>query len=175
MTAKSRNSLSIKLNSFRKVNKALLFVTFTYNVQRRLLKMSSWKNDKEIEIFREYLRIPSVHPDIDYAPVVEFLRKQAADLELPIEVYQPGSPSKPAVVITWVGEQPEQPTIMLNSHMDVVPVYSEKWTHPPFAADIDNDGRIFARGTQDMKCVGMQYLAAIRRLRKDGVTLKRTI
>ncbi|XP_017486448.1 PREDICTED: aminoacylase-1-like isoform X1 [Rhagoletis zephyria] len=146
--------------------------------------MSSWKNDKEIEIFREYLRIPSVHPDIDYvhtrtsifvAPVVEFLRKQAADLELPIEVYQPGSSSKPAVVITWVGEQPEQPTIMLNSHMDVVPVYSEKWTHPPFAADIDNDGRIFARGAQDMKCVGMQYLAAIRRLRKDGVTLKRTI
>ncbi len=28
---------------------------------------------------------------------------------------------------------------------------------------------------QDMKCVGVQYLAAIRALKKDGVTLKRTI
>lgn len=28
--------------------------------------MSSWNDNREIEIFREYLRIPSVHPDIDY-------------------------------------------------------------------------------------------------------------
>lgn len=28
--------------------------------------MSSWENNEEIEIFREYLRIPSVHPNIDY-------------------------------------------------------------------------------------------------------------
>jgi hypothetical protein len=25
-----------------------------------------WENNEEIEIFREYLRIPTVHPDIDY-------------------------------------------------------------------------------------------------------------
>ncbi|XP_053949825.1 aminoacylase-1-like [Anastrepha ludens] len=137
--------------------------------------MSSWKNNQEIEIFREYLRIPSVHPDVDYAPCVEFLKKQAIDLGLPIEVYHASGPTKPVVVITWVGQRPELPTIVLNSHMDVVPVYPEKWTHPPFSADIDDEGRIFARGSQDMKCVGMQYLAAIRALRKNGVTLKRTI
>ncbi|XP_054729612.1 aminoacylase-1-like [Anastrepha obliqua] len=137
--------------------------------------MSPWKDNEEIEIFREYLRIASVQPDIDYAPIVEFLKKQATNLGLPIEVYHPGSPSKPVVVITWVGQQPELPTIVLNSHMDVVPVYPEKWTHPPFAAEIDKEGRIFARGAQDMKCVATQYLAAIRALRKSGVTLKRTI
>ena len=59
--------------------------------------------------------------------------------------------------------------------MDVVPVFEDKWTHPPFGADIDSEGRIFARGSQDMKCVGVQYLAAIRALKKNGVTLKRTI
>lgn len=60
--------------------------------------------------------------------------------------------------------------------MDVVPVFEEKWTHPPFAAEIDKDGRIFGRGAQDMKCLGMQYLAAIRALKKDGIKqLKRTI
>ncbi|XP_053949820.1 aminoacylase-1-like [Anastrepha ludens] len=137
--------------------------------------MSPWKDNEEIEIFREYLRIASVQPDIDYAPIVEFLKKQATNLGLPIEVYHPGSPSKPVIVITWVGQQPELPTIVLNSHMDVVPVYPEKWTHPPFAAEIDKEGRIFARGAQDMKCVATQYLAAIRALRKSGVTLKRTI
>lgn len=27
---------------------------------------SKWDDNEEIQIFREYLRIPSVHPDIDY-------------------------------------------------------------------------------------------------------------
>lgn len=56
-----------------------------------------------------------------------------------------------------------------------MPVFPENWTHPPFSADIDGEGKIYARGAQDMKCVGMQYLAAIRALKKDRVTLKRTI
>lgn len=29
--------------------------------------MSAWENNEEIKIFREYLRIPSVHPNIDYS------------------------------------------------------------------------------------------------------------
>lgn len=28
--------------------------------------MSAWENNEEIQIFREYLRIPTVHPNIDY-------------------------------------------------------------------------------------------------------------
>lgn len=60
--------------------------------------------------------------------------------------------------------------------MDVVPVFPEYWNHPPFAAEIDEDGKIFARGTQDTKQLGMQYLAAIRALKRNGIKqLKRTI
>lgn len=81
----------------------------------------------------------------------------------------------PIVVMSWIGENPTLPAIMLNSHMDVVPVFEEQWSHPPFAADIDENGRIFARGTQDTKAIGMQYLAAIRELKKSGQTLKRTL
>lgn len=28
--------------------------------------MSAWEDNEEIKIFREYLRIPSVHPNVDY-------------------------------------------------------------------------------------------------------------
>lgn len=83
--------------------------------------------------------------------------------------------SNPVVVITWTGLVPDLPSILLNSHMDVVPVYPEEWSHPPFAAEIDEKGRIYARGTQDMKCVGMQYLAAIRALKKANRIFRRTI
>lgn len=32
-------------------------------------------------------------------------------------------PKKPIVIITWEGTEPEKPSILLNGHMDVVPVF----------------------------------------------------
>lgn len=109
------------------------------------------------------------------AACVEFLKRQASDLGLPLEVVYPEPQSNPHVIIKWLGREPELPAIMLNSHMDVVPVYPENWTHEPFGAELDEEGRIFARGTQDMKSVGTQYLGAIRLLLADGYQPKRTV
>ncbi|KAH8419378.1 hypothetical protein KR222_010034 [Zaprionus bogoriensis] len=134
-----------------------------------------WEANEELQYFREYLRIPSVHPDPNYAPCVEFLRQQAKQLELPLAVFHPHDEANPVLVITWPGLEPQLPALLLNSHMDVVPVFPENWTHEPFGAELDAQGRIFARGTQDMKCVGMQYLAAIRALKRSGARFKRTI
>lgn len=105
---------------------------------------------------------------------MEFLKRQAKSLNLPVEVVYPAE-RKPVVIIKWLGSQPELPSIILNSHTDVVPVFSDKWTHEPFSADIDSEGRIFARGTQDMKSVGTQYLGAIRLLLASGFKPKRTV
>jgi aminoacylase len=44
------------------------------------------------------------------------------ELDLPIKIYELAA-GKPIVIITWLGEEPDLPSIMLNSHMDVVPVY----------------------------------------------------
>lgn len=53
---------------------------------------------------------------------MEFLKKEAKKLDLPIEVYVL-IPNKPIVVITWEGKNPNLPSVLLNSHMDVVPVF----------------------------------------------------
>ncbi|XP_045474119.1 aminoacylase-1-like [Harmonia axyridis] len=142
------------------------------------MSVSAQADDKRLDTlavnnFVEYLRIPSVHPNVDYGDCIKFLQKQAKELGLPIQIFNV-RPKKPIVILTWVGKKPELRSILLNSHMDVVPVYEENWKHKPFAADIEN-GNIFARGTQDMKSVGLQYLEAIRRLKLNGVTFLRTI
>uniref|UniRef100_A0A1B6L173 N-acyl-aliphatic-L-amino acid amidohydrolase n=2 Tax=Graphocephala atropunctata TaxID=36148 RepID=A0A1B6L173_9HEMI len=124
--------------------------------------------------FKEYLRIPSVHPDVDYDDCVTFLKSRATELGLPITVLEL-SPRKPVVVISWLGSQPQLPGLLLNSHMDVVPVFPEMWSRAPFSADTDSKGNIYARGSQDMKCVGIQYLEAIDRLIKANQKLKRSI
>lgn len=75
--------------------------------------------------------------------------------------------------MTLKGQDESLKSILLSSHYDVVPVSSEFWESDPFAAEVRPNGDIVARGAQDMKCVGMAYLEAIRRLKSNG--LKRTI
>ena len=60
-------------------------------------------------------------------------------------------------------------------YLKLIHLIQEYWTHKPFDADMDETGRIYARGAQDMKCVAMQYLAAIRYLKKKNQQFKRTI
>lgn len=140
---------------------------------------NKWESNEEIQKFVEYLKIPSVHPDPDYLPCIEFLKKEASELELPVTIFQ--SPDDKAtnkklnILMEWTGLEPDLPKIILNSHMDVVPVYESEWIYPPFSGVIDEEGRIYARGSQDMKCLGMQYLAAIRSMKRDGVKLRRTV
>ena len=57
--------------------------------------------------------------------------------------------------MTFEGADPSLPALLLNSHTDVVPVFPEKWTQDPMGAN-KVDGFIYARGAQDMKCVGIR-------------------
>ncbi|KAJ7290863.1 hypothetical protein O6H91_Y294900 [Diphasiastrum complanatum] len=120
-----------------------------------------------VERLRQYLRFPTVHPDPDYGPAVQFLLAQAASLALDTMVKEFVA-KKPVVLLTWRGQDPSLPSILLNSHMDVVPVEVEDWKYDPFGAFMDSNGDIYARGAQDMKSIGIMYLEAIRNLKKTG-------
>ncbi|CAG4972095.1 unnamed protein product [Parnassius apollo] len=135
---------------------------------------TAYKNNPAVVNFVEYLRIPTVQPNINYDECINFLKKQANEIGLEYQIYEV-VPRKPIIVMTWVGQDPKLPSILLNSHMDVVPVFENSWTYPPFSAHIDEDGKIYARGSQDMKCVGIQYLEAVRKLKQAKVELKRTL
>jgi len=126
------------------------------------------------EVFQKYIRIATVQPDPDYYPAVEFLIEEAKTVGLSSQTIE-CLPGKPILILSWEGSDPSLSTIMLNSHMDVVPVFPEHWIHPPFSAHKDEDGNIYGRGSQDMKCVGIQHLEAVKRLKSAGIRLKRTI
>ncbi|XP_025162119.1 aminoacylase-1A [Harpegnathos saltator] len=131
-------------------------------------------DEKAVEYFREYLRIPSVQPNAKYEKCVEFILTLAESFHLPAKVYHL-HPGKPVVIIAWEGTDSSKSTILLNNHMDVVTTYPDKWLYPPFSAHMDEDGNIYARGSQDMKSVGMQYLEAIHRFKLNGKRFSRTV
>ena len=133
------------------------------------------KENPATTLFRKYLRIKSVQPNPDYQGCVEFLKEQAERLGLQYYVTEMVK-GKPIFIMTWPGLEPDLPSILLNSHTDVVPVFEEHWKHDPFAAVKESNGDIYARGTQDMKSVGIQHIEAIYRLKVvEKKRFKRTI
>ncbi len=83
--------------------------------------------------------------------------------------------NKPIVIGSIFGTEPSLPCIVLNGHYDVVPVAEEHWDVNPFEAVKTNEGRIYGRGTQDMKCVLIQYVVALARGLERGWAPRRTI
>ncbi len=63
-------------------------------------------------------------------------------------------------------------SIILNSHIDVVPVGDEQnWKHDPFSGHIE-DGTLFGRGSTDMKGGTVALLMALESLISSGIRLK---
>jgi succinyl-diaminopimelate desuccinylase len=65
----------------------------------------------------------------------------------------------------------EKPALVFNGHLDVVPVGDTPWTHDPFGG-VQVDGRLYGRGTSDMKSGLMAMVLAADALKQAGVRLK---
>ena len=123
--------------------------------------------------FRQYLRIETVQPNPDYQSAKTFLELYAAELNFPVKHLET-VPGKWVTVMTCEGTDPNKKSILLNSHIDVVPVYPDYWKYPPFSAHKEENGDIYARGSQDMKLVGIQYVEALREMLATGWKPERT-
>ena len=133
-----------------------------------------FSDDVTIKRFRQYLRFDTVKNYGSNHKCAEFLRSTCEQFGFAVEVIEP-EPGYPIVFSKIQGTEPNLPGLLLNSHYDVVPAAQEAWHYPAFGASMNEQGDIFARGTQDMKSVGMQYLEALGRLKQNGVTFKRNL
>ncbi|KAM1243789.1 hypothetical protein ACFX2G_036002 [Malus domestica] len=131
-------------------------------------------DDPIISRFQRYLRINTAHPNPQYREAADFILSEAESLSLESQTLE-FVPGKHLVLLKWPGSDPSLSSVLLNSHTDVVPAEHDKWVHPPFSANLDSNGDVYARGSQDMKCVGIQYLEAIRRLKASGFKPKRSV
>ncbi|MBC3301403.1 acetylornithine deacetylase [Pseudomonas sp. SWRI18] len=80
--------------------------------------------------------------------LIEFVRDYLAGFGVASELMFNAEGSK-ANLFASVGPV-QAPGIVLSGHTDVVPVDGQPWTVPPFALT-ERDGKLFGRGTADMK------------------------
>ena len=114
------------------------------------------KRDELVSLTQDLVRIPTTNPPGEYYPDIthylgERLQKRAFAVEHVRAEGAIGDSDKyprANVIARWEG-QSKGPTVHFNSHIDVVAV-GHGWTHDPFAAEI-HDGKIYGRGTCDMK------------------------
>ena len=77
-----------------------------------------------------------------------------------------------AGVVGTLAGHGDGPVLIFNGHVDVVPVGdASRWTVPPFEAT-ERDGRIYGRGSCDMKGGLACALTAIAALRAAGIRLR---
>eukprot|EP00697_Spironema_sp_BW2_P000083 gnl/Spiro4/10120_TR5371_c0_g1_i1.p1 gnl/Spiro4/10120_TR5371_c0_g1~~gnl/Spiro4/10120_TR5371_c0_g1_i1.p1 ORF type:complete len:432 (+),score=96.28 gnl/Spiro4/10120_TR5371_c0_g1_i1:34-1296(+) len=140
--------------------------------------MEPHSDQRAIEVFREFLRIKSTSltgaHDGSYAACVNFLQPLLAEVGFATRVIEL-VPGKPILISVLPGLDPTLPVVLLNSHYDVVPAVEHSWSCDPWAAVLHENGDIYGRGTQDMKCVVIQHVWALRRLVAAGRRFLRTI
>jgi acetylornithine deacetylase len=90
--------------------------------------------------------------------LIEFVRDYLAQLNVPCELIYNAERSK-ANLFATLGPA-DRPGIVLSGHTDVVPVDGQPWTVPPFELS-EHDGKLFGRGTADMKGYIACVLAAV--------------
>ncbi len=124
-------------------------------------------DESVVGTLRDLIRIPSVNPPDPDAPdsetrVARYLADRLAAIGLAPEVVEP-VPGRGSVHVRLRGDGTGGEPFLLMSHLDVVPAPPERWTHDPFAADIE-DGYVYGRGAVDMKGMVALELGVIERL-----------
>lgn len=108
------------------------------------------------------------------AQIAEYCAAMLAEAGLQPEVIRTSSDHRRAVVARIAGTDPQAPALLLHGHIDAVPAVDADWTHPPFAAEVD-DGCIWGRGAVDMKDMDAMILAVVRGWARAGVRPRRDV
>jgi acetylornithine deacetylase/succinyl-diaminopimelate desuccinylase-like protein len=150
--------------------------------------VTDWERatDECMELLRDLIRIPSVNPPgvpegaagLDSTGgetrAARLCAEVLGEAGIAAEVLEvaPGRGSCFARLPASVPD-PEPPLILL-SHLDVVPVDAEAWSHDPFGAQLV-DGQIWGRGAVDMKDMVAMELAVMLALRRERRELRRDV
>ncbi len=153
--------------------------------RKKIIDKIDASKDEAIDLLRKMVAIPSVTGD--EAAIQEFVSSYMKKVGLEVDMwdtdweelkkhpgYRPvdrGYEGRPNIVGTLKGTGGGR-SLLLNGHTDVIPVGNgEGWSDNPWSAKIEN-GRIYGRGSCDMKSGVASHILAVQYLRELGLTPK---
>ena len=148
--------------------------------REKLLQTIEQNRGKAIQLLRTMISIPSVTGD--EAAIQKYLARYMKDIGLEVDMWetdwdelrkhpgyrpvQRGYEGRPNLVATLKGAGGGR-SLLLNGHTDVIPV-GEGWSEDPWSAAI-RDGRIYGRGSADMKSGVASHIIAVELIKAAGL------
>ena len=139
---------------------------------------SDWtdKRDEIVALTRELVRIPTINPPGDaYAPAPSWSASGCGGAASPSPISAPRARPATAIACRAVNVIARResgrpgPCVHFNGHIDVVPA-GQGWTVDPWAGEV-RDGRVYGRGTCDMKGGLAAAIVAVETLLESGLEL----
>ena len=127
--------------------------------------------DDLLTLCQRLIQIKNQSPIDDQQPALDFVRNYLAEHGIDSEQIVADAGEDYPVVYARIGSD-EGFRVVLNGHVDVVPVGNlDGWDFDPFSGEI-RDGKILGRGTSDMKCGLAVLLFSMAMLNESGADLK---
>ncbi len=118
------------------------------------------------ELLRNLIRFDTTNPPGNERACIAYIEGLLTEAGIDSTI-RAREPDRPNLVARLPGRG-AAPPLLLQGHVDVVTTANQDWSHPPFAADLQ-DGFVWGRGTIDMKGGVTMMLAALLRARAAGL------
>jgi acetylornithine deacetylase len=153
--------------------------------RKKILDTIDANKEKAIKFLQDIVAIPSVTGD--EGKIQAFLNSYLKNVGLDVDMWESsweelkkhpgyipverGYEGRPNIVATWKGSGGGR-SLLLNGHTDVIPVGNgEGWSDNPWSAKV-KEGRIYGRGSCDMKSGVASHILAVELLKAAGIKLK---
>ncbi|MBN8197839.1 M20 family metallopeptidase [Thalassospira povalilytica] len=120
-----------------------------------------------VELTRQLIRFETVNPVNPEKDCVEYVGNLLAEngFDISYHDFAPGRTN----LIARIGGSATCPPICFTGHLDTVPLGHTEWSMAPFGADIA-DGKLYGRGSSDMKSGVAAFVAAVIEIASDLAT-----
>lgn len=130
------------------------------------------EKESYLEELKDYIRIPSISTDPEYAAEVsraaDFLVGKLREAGLTVEKI--ATKGHPLVYAEWLGA-PGKPTVLFYGHYDVQPADPlSEWRNPPFEPTVEGD-KLYARGATDDKGQSFAHVKGVAAMLKERGSL----
>lgn len=125
--------------------------------------------DAVVSLTQELVRLRSENPPGRETEVVDFLRGVFDGMGLGKGTVIEAAPDRPNLLVA-TGSDTGKPVLLVNGHLDTVPVRRDAWRYDPFGGEV-HDGRLYGRGAADMKGGVAAAIVALQVCRQLGLDL----
>ncbi len=125
------------------------------------------------DLLSKYIQIDTTNPPGNELGAARMLKEKFLTDGIPATTWEPQhGRGIVAARLRGIGKHTE--SIILLSHMDVVPANPKEWEVPPFSGAV-KDGKIWGRGSIDDKGPGVIELMAMLAIKRAGILLDRDV